>query len=643
MDKKRKFGVSGWLVIVAVGLAGIGLLSRLATQSATGRTGADAPVYTVTNLFTADQLNTRMWISSDVWFDPTASLSRTRQAVRRGFRPNTDPGALLYGNIAYAPVGWAYVELSNATNQPQTLVLSMPHYRATKATLFLGRGTGFDSVGTQQKTLLPGHRFFPFFNLAFPLTLPPHAVLPVLLRTETFVGFHEVDVRLSQRAVYLDTSLIDTIREGSQVIICLIIAAIALLIGWRSANRLLLSFGGYMLSLSGAFSCLYGYLFLFNYPAWLSVNADTLGTLALLLVNITLHPFLYEVIKPALRHPDRYQRGVLAICVANALLIGLHVLPYRLYALIGHPVSIGLNALMTLNVVWLAYFSWLAFRRAGIWSMLLICLLVYWPFFLNQLLLLVQVSQGQTPSPFRLPVSHPMLIILALSYLAFEQFRKEVITRQLLQRQVRQVRQDINALRRQEIEGIGRDLHDQVGNTLATALGYLSRLPTDTEKPRAIIVNAIRELRFLSHNLVKDDDRPLTDKVETLVSRINDFSTIVISFADYTQQQIDQLPDLKQQNLYSIIQELLTNVIRHSQATQASVQFFSDDASIDVSVEDDGVGFDISIESTRGIGIQNIYKRAALSGIEVLFDAAPNGTSVLLKTPLYHADPNHSY
>ncbi len=643
MDKKIKVGLSGWLVIVAVGLVAIGLLSRFVARSATGRTDARAPVYTVTDSFSADHINTWMWISADVRFDPTASLSRTRQAVRRGFRPNTDPGALLYGNIAYAPVGWAYVELSNATSQPQTLVLSMPHYRCTKATLFLGRGTGFDSVGTVAKTRLPGKRFFPFFNLAFPITLPPHTVLPVLLRTETFVGFHEVDVQLSQRAVYLHTSLIDTIRDGSQVLICLIIAAIALLIGWRSANRLLLSFGGYMLSLGVAFSCQYGYLFFFDYPAYLSVNADTLGTLALLLINITLHPFLYEVVKPALRHPDRYRRGMLVICAANALLIGLHVLPYSAYGLVSHPVSLGMNFLITLNVVWLAYFSWLAFRRAGIWSMLLICLLVYWPFFLNQLLVLVQVSRGQDPSPFRHPVINPLFIILALSYLTFEQFRKEVITRQLLQRQVRQVRHDINGLRRQEIEGIGRDLHDQVGNTLATALGYLSRLPTDTEKPRAIIINAIRELRFLSHNLVKDDDRPLTDKVETLVGRISDFSTIAISFADYTQQQIDQLSVLKQQNLYSIIQELLTNVIRHSQATQASVQFFCDGTTIDVSVEDDGIGFTLPTGKSSGIGIQNIYKRATLSGIEVLFDAAPNGTSVLLKTLLHDEDPHHSH
>ena len=128
----------------------------------------------------------------------------------------------------------------------------------------------------------------------------------------------------------------------------------------------------------------------------------------------------------------------------------------------------------------------------------------------------------------------------------------DVYKRQLLQTQVLQTQEYINTMRRQEIEGIGRDLHDQVGNTLATVLGYLDRMPTDTEKPRHIIVDAINELRFMSHNLVKDDERPLTDKVDTLVSRFNDFAPVHLSFADYTHQQIDQLSGLKQQNMYSI-------------------------------------------------------------------------------------------
>src|SRR5690606_19689951 len=151
-----------------------------------------------------------------------------------------------------------------------------------------------------------------------------------------------------------------------------------------------------------------------------------------------------------------------------------------------------LNWLGILNIGWIAYYAVLAFRRARIRLPLVICLMLFVPLAVNLLLFLVQGVQGQ--QSLRLPILHPLLIILVLSYLTFEQFRKQLVTRQLLKARVLQTQQDVNALRRQEIDGIGRDLHDQVGNTLATAMGYLSRLPVDTQKPRAIIISAIREL-----------------------------------------------------------------------------------------------------------------------------------------------------
>ena len=638
MDPKMKTSVGVLLVVVFAGLIGPDLLNRFAPPPpADGR----QPIYTITDVFESEPLNSRMWLSQTFRLNPNQSFSQVLATVARQFRPNTDRAVVAHGNAAHEPVGWAFVELRNATAHPQTLVLSMPQYRCNQATLFVGRGNRFDSVGTVQNTTQLGNRFFPSLNLAFPVSLPPRGRLPLLLRTESHVGFHEVDVRLTRQNTYAGTAFVDAIRDGSQVIICFLLALVSLLIGWQSANRLMLTFGGYLFSLGGAFSCLFGYLSFLPYPDWTSINAATLGTLFRLGIGITVHPFLYQVVRPAIRKRWLYERLVTGFCSISAFFIGLHLIPYRYYGFVNYPINQAMNYLDIVNTGWIAYIAVLAYRRARIWSLLVVFLILFVPVVINQFLALVQTPNGQ--DSFRTPATHPMLIILALSYLTFEQFRREVITRQLLQRQVQQVRQDLNTLRREEIEGIGRDLHDQVGNTLATALGYLSRLPTDTQKPRAVIVNAIHELRFLSHNLVKDDDRPLTDKVETLIGRINDFAPTTVSYADYTHQRIDQLSALKQQNLYRILQELLTNVIRHARATQASVQFFCDDTSIDVSVEDDGIGFDLTTGTGRGIGIQNIYKRAALAGIEVQFDAAPNGTSVLLKTFLHDADPNHPH
>lgn len=639
MKKKGRFSLLSLLLAgIVVVVAAMSL--RSVAQSSTG--GAEGSVYTITSAFKSDQLNSRMLVSPTFLFNRNDSLTRLLPALRRRFRPNPNLNSVAHGNAARVPVGWAFVELRNATDQTQALVLSMQHYRCNMATLFVGRGSRFDSVGTVRNTTPLGDRFFPSLNLAFPISLPPRATLPLLLRTESRVGFHEVDVRLARQDVYFTTSFIDSIRDGSQVIVCFMLAVVALLIGWRSDNRLMLTFGGYMFSLGLAFSCLFGYLFFLPYPAWTSVNAATLGTLFRLGASITIHPFLYEVVKPAIRNPRRYKQLVIGFCALSTFIIVLHLMPYRYYGYVNYFVNMAMTYLDVVNTGWIVYFSVLAYRRARIWTMLIVCLMLFVPVVVNLLLFLIQTSEGQ--DWFRTPIAHPMLLIIVLSYLTFEQFRKQLVTRQLLQAQVLQTQENINTLRRQEIEGIGRNLHDQVGNTLATVLSYLGRLPADTDKLRSIIVSAINELRFMSHNLVKDDERPLSEKVDTLVSRFNDFAPIQLTYADYTHRQIDRLSALKQQNMYSIIQELLTNIIRHSQATQAHVQFFCDGITVDVSVEDDGIGFDwAAVSAATGIGLQNIHKRAALSNIKVRFDPAPSGTTILLKTPLNDADSNDSH
>ena len=665
MTKQVQTGILGLLVVAGLSVGAVvqGVPNRAGSQLVAVGNRGNVPTYTITASFETDQINNRMLVSHSWsgprWLDqpqrsPMApdsqSTTRLVSDIHRLFRPNPHPEAVLHGNSASVPMGWAYIELRNATGQPQHLVLSMPQYRCNRATLWMGMvGEGregprmadrFTRLGTLQNTTPLGDRFYPFFNYAFPLAIPPQATVFLLLRTQSRASFHEVDVQLSRQRAYAQATFMGSIRDGANVVVFFILAVVALLIGWLSASRLLRWYGIYLLSLSSMCASHAGYLSGLPYPDWLSINADTVGTLGRLGINILIHPFFYVLIRPAIHWPRRYKWGMGTICAANALFMGLHLLPVRLYDPFIYWINIAMVSLSLVNMGWLLLFSVVAYWRARIWSPLALCLVTFIPLVLNQLLSVLRGAGEQ--DTYRQPALNPLLIILALSYLTFEQFRKELVTRQRAQTEVREAQERNNALRREEIEGIGRNLHDQVGNTLATALGYVGRLPADADKLRVILADAIQELRFLSHNLVKDDDRPLTSKVDTLVSRFNDFAAIELSFADYTDRRIDQLPALKQQNLYSIIQELLTNIIRHAKATQASVQFFYDGTTIDVSVEDDGIGIDL-LAASGGIGIENMYKRAALSNIDVRFDGAPTGTTVLLRTPLYDPFPNHPH
>ena len=147
-----------------------------------------------------------------------------------------------------------------------------------------------------------------------------------------------------------------------------------------------------------------------------------------------------------------------------------------------------------------------------------------------------------------------------------------------------------------------------------------------TEK---LIKEAIQEIRFLSHNLVKDEDKPLAVKMEDLVARFNDFSAISFYFNDFSESRVNQLEKLKQQNIYRIVQEMLTNIIKHSMATEAHVQIFERDKNFQIDVEDDGIGMG-NYQESQGIGLKNINKRAAIANLKLTIDSTSKGTSIII-------------
>jgi signal transduction histidine kinase len=130
--------------------------------------------------------------------------------------------------------------------------------------------------------------------------------------------------------------------------------------------------------------------------------------------------------------------------------------------------------------------------------------------------------------------------------------------------------------------------------------------------------------------LVKQDNLPINDKLEMLVSRFNDFSPIKLYFNDYSLGKLNKMEALRQQNLYMIVQEALTNVVKHSKATVAYIQIFDNEGSFQVSIEDDGIGI-VPGSNHKGIGLQNIYKRAELSAFKITLDSNSTGTNLIIE------------
>jgi signal transduction histidine kinase len=575
-------------------------------------------------------------------FTPNLSaplLLETKQLARQSLPLHATPDAIFYGSSAQAPVGWVYTELVNSSKVPQDLVLSFPHYRCDQATLYAGTANRPDKVGTLANRTKLTNRFFPYLAYAFPVHLTPGDTTLLLLRTERHAGVHEVDLRLSEQANYVESAFTGMVSTLLQLLFCVILTLVALVIGGIFRYKAMSYYGGFMVVLCLLLAAHHGYLNFLPYSSATSINDATITIVLIFAINFAGYPFIYQVVKSALPNPALYRRVVSVFTAVNIALILLHLLPFRYYDAINLLAHRSKMPLSLINMGIQAYTSVVAYRRGTRW-LLWINLLIYIPVLLP-LLSLFQPSSWQ--AVFRQELIDPVVVTLIVSYIAFDQLRQELVLKRSMQAKMRELKAQTDQLRRQEIERIGRDLHDQIGNTLAAALGYLGRGSGNLKKPTELINDAIGELRFLSHNLVKDNDRPLTDKVETLVSRFNDFSAIRLVFQDYTDQQIDQLHPTQQQNIYSIIQELLTNIVRHSRATQAHVQFFFDGTNFDICVEDDGRGFDYTVAVEKGIGLRNMIERARLSDGILIFDSTPTGTTVVLKIKSPDAHSHHHH
>ena len=88
------------------------------------------------------------------------------------------------------------------------------------------------------------------------------------------------------------------------------------------------------------------------------------------------------------------------------------------------------------------------------------------------------------------------------------------------------------------------------------------------------------------------------------------------------------LPKIIEVNLYRIIQELVTNSIKHANANSINVELSYRNNGVQLSVEDDGRGFDLKQIKNDGIGISNVKHRVAFLDGEVDFSSSGEGTSV---------------
>ncbi|MCK9412700.1 MAG: ATP-binding protein [Prolixibacteraceae bacterium] len=86
--------------------------------------------------------------------------------------------------------------------------------------------------------------------------------------------------------------------------------------------------------------------------------------------------------------------------------------------------------------------------------------------------------------------------------------------------------------------------------------------------------------------------------------------------------------------LFKVIQELIANIIKHAQARNVLIELIADENMLYLTVEDDGIGFDLADNTRHRFGLNNIEARLSILGGTVSFDSQTDrGTTVMINVP----------
>lgn len=237
---------------------------------------------------------------------------------------------------------------------------------------------------------------------------------------------------------------------------------------------------------------------------------------------------------------------------------------------------------------------------------------------------------------------------------AVEAFIQDVSERHHAVRVLRTSRERLAALSRQlfatqEIERahLARELHDHLGQLMTAIKLNLEAAQRDLNggntdrvgESIALIDQGIREIRSLSLDLRPSvlDDLGLEAALRWYVRRQADRAGIEVTLrGDLSSGPLSA--DV-QTACFRIIQEAVTNVVRHAAAHRMVVEFRAGENGVDIAVRDDGVGFDLRSarrgpSPERGLGLLGMEERAALAGGVVEVDSTPGtGTEVRVRFP----------
>ncbi|MFA0960248.1 tetratricopeptide repeat protein [Roseivirga sp. BDSF3-8] len=204
-------------------------------------------------------------------------------------------------------------------------------------------------------------------------------------------------------------------------------------------------------------------------------------------------------------------------------------------------------------------------------------------------------------------------------------------------------------LRGQETERkrIAQDLHDRLGSMLAMVKIHFKTVEDNLEtikeenkrqyqKANSLLDEACEEVRKISHDMASGvlQKFGLTTALNNLKGSVNETGQLKINLLTFGMED-ERLDYRKEINIYRIIQELLSNTLKHAHAKEMTIQLIRKDQNLNILVEDDGTGFNPGKMKPEGMGLKNIQTRVeSLNGTLEIDSGKGSGTTTTIDIPL---------
>ena len=189
-----------------------------------------------------------------------------------------------------------------------------------------------------------------------------------------------------------------------------------------------------------------------------------------------------------------------------------------------------------------------------------------------------------------------------------------------------------------ERKRIGRDLHDDVGASLSNLRMIMTgsmEKPADQSTCKPLIDNIINTVRNISHSLSPPGLAlfGLENTLHELFDTFNAAGTVKLDFENELGEKLDSRDEQTALALYRVIQELLTNTVKHAGAKNVLIKCFEESGNDIISYQDDGKGIDKALDKKHGMGMQNIEARLRMAQATYEMPTVAKGFFIKIKMP----------